>query len=151
MPIEDLTEIDKAYLAGLVDGEGSILLARKSPSKNGRTRYEPRVITTLCTPEPLHYFKEQTNLGFIHTHNAQKYNRRHSPSYQWTILTRQAEAFLKAIYPYLKIKRDQAEVILLFYQLLNHNHGRWNCVSDEESDMQEIYHLALRVLKKNAA
>jgi LAGLIDADG endonuclease len=140
----EITEVEKAYLAGLVDGEGCIAINRSADSRYVEGfAYYPRVTVAMCDREPLEYYKVLTGFGALNSKPS--YKKGWTPIHQWTVSTRQAEKLLKMIYPYLKIKREQAQIFLLFYSLLN---SKRTHITDEQRGMKVIYYLALQAAKK---
>lgn len=104
--MNELKETDKAYLAGFVDGEGCITI-------NGhRTRefytYSLRVIITQADRAMLERLRKRTGIGSIYRNTAERH------VWMWAIVGKEAETFLRAIYPYMDIKKDQADVALQF-------------------------------------
>lgn len=115
-----LRDTDKAYLAGIVDGEGCISISKQIIKRTPTPVYSLIVVVSLVNKDVLQYFKEITGLGSV------KYGAKHESSdnsrtsYQWWVSSRQAEKLLVEIYPYLRIKREQADIALSFmktYQL----------------------------------
>jgi hypothetical protein len=110
-----MTPLEAAYLAGVVDGEGTVLITRIARAlASGRTSvtYSPR-LTVVNTDARL------TNWCVLHGASL----RRESPSARASIpgkrevhvavwSTRAAVAILKAILPYLILKRRQAVIAI---------------------------------------
>src|SRR5260370_6701018 len=91
-----------AYLAGLFDGEGSIIKHSPPPSR-GRPVW--RITITGTSPE-LREFLAPLGGQF---YRKVRYSPRHAEAYNWT-LERQADCqiFLEAVLPYLHLKRGRA-------------------------------------------
>jgi hypothetical protein len=104
-----LTGTDKAYAAGLFDGEGSVLISRPRPSK-GYT-----LMVSLAMREP-------TAVTWLQNHwpgSLRPYARRSKSGepftvWYWRRSTSAAAAFLTDILPYLLVKRTQAQLAVEF-------------------------------------
>lgn len=97
---------DLAYAAGIVDGEGSIMLSYIHTS--GKNTFIP-VIAVVNTNLKLLKWLQSMFGGNVN--NQRKDNPNHKDSYLWSHRYKSCVEILKSIYPYLKLKRKQAEVI----------------------------------------
>jgi hypothetical protein len=116
-PYPSLTPEQSAYLAGLFDGEGCIIIyARKTyASLKGKTTPHHLLITLTNTHEGLMKWLHQTYGGYVWAYkrpNPATPNR--SRSWKWSAMSNQAAFLLKAMLPYLIIKHEQALVALEF-------------------------------------
>jgi hypothetical protein len=100
-----LPETFWAYLAGLIDGEGSLVV--------GATR---RTIRLAISNTSLPVLEEMAfKLGAIVKEKA-LYSRRR-PSWEFTLLrANRVVSVLRRVYPYLRIKRWQAALAIMFLQ-----------------------------------
>lgn len=121
--IGHLTEAEKGYLAGIIDGEGSIGFARrKSPS--GRYVYVPRVSVANTSRNLIDWLQIRLPMFACYS-NPRKGSLGTKDCYNLTMAgNRQCIVFLKELIPYLVIKRPQAEIVVAGYLHL----------SDEERD-----------------
>lgn len=100
-----LSETDKAYIAGLFDGEGSVGWYEKS-----------RTLTVLvCNTnfKALKWLQDHISYGTVNI----KYENRNDwqNMWEWKIHSRQhVREFLSLIRPYLIIKADQVDLLLSF-------------------------------------
>jgi hypothetical protein len=101
---------DKAYLAGLIDGEGCIKLY---PQMN-----PPCQITIANNNKKvLDWVKDKLDCGNVYIHKLPP-ERKHKTQYQWRVASReQIKKILKAIKPYLIIKDDQADRMLYYIHI----------------------------------
>jgi hypothetical protein len=115
--------VDWSYLAALVDGEGTLSLYHHGGISSSGSNYD----STACrmsiynTFEPIMKWLVQTFGGVYYAKSRR--NPKHKIEYDWRPKGRKnQENFLLGILPYLKIKREQA-LILLEYIRLPHNNG----------------------------
>lgn len=111
-PIKDrLTEPEKAYLAGLFDGEGTV------GYYNFRDRHESTVMITSTDPRVMTWIQEKVGYGNICTIR-NSYHRRKHVVHHWRISNKpRVKDFLEAVVPYLIIKKDQAELMLALWAI----------------------------------
>jgi hypothetical protein len=107
-----------AYSAGIIDGEGTITIAKTGGTQD-KPRYALRVTVTStdqCLPQFL-----SLNFGGGVRLIASK-NPKHKDCWCWEISSRKATKFVSAILPYLRIKQPQAELAISF-QSRKHYYG----------------------------
>jgi hypothetical protein len=110
--MNNLTETDKAYIAGIFDGEGCIGYYNAALTYNHRPGYFHASINVCNTdPRVISWLKEVTGIGKVGLLKMNTTRRRQA--YQWQ-LGKRAEIveFLQTIRPYLKIKSEQVDVLL---------------------------------------
>ena len=101
-----MNDIEKAYLAGLVDGEGSIGLYLK----NHRTDFSLR-LAVYNTDDTLMAWLQIHIGGLVHK-VGRRHNPKHRQEYCWYLSSTSACETLKLILPYLVIKRAKAEIAI---------------------------------------
>lgn len=116
-----LTEIEKAYLAGFMDGEGCIHISRGYDKKGISVSciYTLRVLIAQAGEkgkEILTYWQEKVGLGIVV--NQDRKNDKWKSSHTWIISTNHAAAFLASILPYLIIKKEEAEIAIKFQAVM---------------------------------
>ncbi|WP_194191205.1 LAGLIDADG family homing endonuclease [Clostridium chrysemydis] len=118
-----MKDTDKAYIAGLIDGEGSIMLQRIHRS----TYPSPVVSVTSTTIEILHYLKDIIGHGTI-TKKTNYNPEKHKDCYTYILTYDKAINLLKDIYPYLiiKIKKERAKLIIDEYKSVTLRNGRYS-------------------------
>ena len=90
------------YLAGIVDGEGCICIERTKGRKKGHTlRHVISLGVEMADREPLFLFKRWLG-GYFKSRKRKSHYKR---QYTWKIAARKAVVALRAILPYLRIKR----------------------------------------------
>lgn len=129
-----MTEIEKAYIAGIIDGEGSIMLQRFHTNQYPA----PCVSIASTTIELLTWLKDTIGYGVII--KKKNYNpEKHKLSYSFVIKHNNAIKLLEDIYPYLIIesKRKRAEMIITQYKALTPRNGRY---TDEQLAKKELFY-----------
>jgi hypothetical protein len=120
-PVPSFDVATLAYVAGLFDGEGSIVIGCNKPDAVwGRKvpSYWLQVSIT-NTDRPLIDWLHATFGGHIsdYSHSVSRKNRR--PCWAWRTIGGQARGFLQNISPYLRIKKDQALLAIEFQDHLD--------------------------------
>lgn len=97
-----LSEAESAYIAGFVDGEGSILLYLR------RDTASLRLSISNTKRHVLEWISERTGLGSIITREHE--NLKHATSHNWQVNSEGAESVIEQIRPYMIIKTRQADL-----------------------------------------
>ncbi|HDK7177878.1 hypothetical protein ACP49_00420 [Clostridium botulinum] len=118
-----MTNEQEAYIAGIIDGEGSIMLLRfhnnQFPS--------PCISISSTTIELLEWIKSVTKVGTIK--RKKNYNtEKHTDSFTYTIKYNDAINLLIQIEPYLVIKnkKTRARLIIEKYKSLTPRNGKYS-------------------------
>lgn len=107
--MEHLTEAERGYIAGMLDGEGSVLLGVFDWSMTVRLHiYNTNIESLEWIKAKLGGYISPTWLGSV----------RRKPCYRWTATALRSRAVLLAIQPFLIIKRRHAELVSIFYDSL---------------------------------
>lgn len=115
VPSVELTDIQAAWIAGLIDGEGclGIWRERRQGNKSG-FRYRA-VVQIANTNRALLDAVAAVLPGTIQLKDARRTSAlRHKPLYQFCVFSRCVGPVLKAVAPYLVIKKTQAEALMRF-------------------------------------
>lgn len=128
---EGLTEADIAWLAGFFDGEGCIFAVA---SANRDRNYAVVVTLVQKDPTPLHWVAQHFG-GWVNSARG---------IYGWRASNRLAGRFLSVVTPYLRVKREQAELALAFQLGQQANNHRLTEARREEG--RSLY-LRLRAMK----
>ena len=118
--VKALNAAAAAYIAGLVDGEGTVTLSRLHRNENRRL--------VLCVSNNdlglLQHVKNEIGAGRITSKRV--YSARHAPSFNYQINNRQALAVLRQIVAYMKsYKAARARLALRDYVRLTPRNGRY--------------------------
>ena len=130
-PVHELTPIDAAYIAGLIDGEGTITLTREHAREN------KRIVVSISNTEIalLQFVLDSVGAGKIT--NKRTYSDKHTPSYAYKITNRQALTLLEQIAQYLRsYKRGRAELALNTYISVTPRNGRYT--SEQRINREEF-------------
>ncbi len=106
---------DLAYIAGFLDGDGSIMVQVKRTKFNARGW---RLMFTICFyqdskhEQPLFWIRQQLGIGYI-SHRNDGMTELRINGYA------QVENILRELFPYLKFKRKQAKIILSILKLIH--------------------------------
>lgn len=106
-----MSPTEAAYLAGLVDGEGSIILYKR------RDAVALRLVISNTNRKLLEWVFSTTEVGNAHV-NARQTNEMAKPSGYWSVNADGAVSILEQISPYLVIKDVQAALGLDFQKRL---------------------------------
>lgn len=140
------TEAEKAYLAGLLDGEGHITIGLLN-SPNGRKRHtlvvaitntELGVLNRLCGMWP-------TSAVFTRARQRDR-GWKISGDLKWT--TESAAQMLREISPYLLMKAERASIALEFSALLRPREHRTKPISPKEFSARETLRIRMRELNR---
>lgn len=119
--VKRLPGIEAAYIAGLVDGEGTIALTRKY-------RLQNRLLTlSISSTEPAMLKFVFRTIGAGRITSKRTYQPNHSPSYTYAVSNRQALDVIGQIFPYLRsYKLKRAKLVLNEYIRLTPRNGKYS-------------------------
>ncbi|MCA1841303.1 MAG: hypothetical protein LC723_13435 [Actinobacteria bacterium] len=109
-----LTETDKAYLAGLFDGEGCVGYYNRGITK-GVAYHSASVSICMTDLRPIQWVLDVVGYGAI-SFSEKPESRRKVCSWQLTN-QKQIRELLAALRPYLKLKAEQVDVLLALYEV----------------------------------
>jgi hypothetical protein len=117
---QGLVESDAAYIAGLIDGEGTVTLTRKHKNENRQLC----VSISSTERDLLEFVLDATGVGKITNKSTRKSH--HTHSYAYAVYNRHALALLEAVTPHLKsYKHDRAKLILRNYLEVTPRNGKY--------------------------
>lgn len=134
---------DVIYAAGFFDGEGCIGIGRLKCHRRATRAYRTQVALTQASKPVILWLRETFggNVATLHLSGNRK------RAWQWSAVGRDAELFIIAVLPYLKVKRQQALLLLNFRKSINANSGRKR-LAISEIKMREEMILQMRKLNK---
>ena len=140
-----LTETQKAYLAGFVDGEGCISITKYKRSHQVTFRI------TNTNKEVLNYLCAITGLGYVNVFvmsTAEDRSPRFKdckPQWKWQFSANGMRELLPVILPYLIVKLKVAKTAL---ELLQSSLARGRGVSEEERSRREVLYARMKELNQ---
>ena len=146
MKIAELKDTELAYLAGLLDGEGTICMKKQNLTNAAqKIRYRIAVTLVYTTSIELVGWLSSTLGSAVQIHNV---NRKGMPDhYSQLYLVRMSEIpgeeMIKRLLPYLVIKRRQAELFLRYREIQKACHHEGAKIRWSQEKMK-----ALRVLRE---
>jgi hypothetical protein len=114
-----LKEVEKAYLAGIIDGEGTVTLTRQRKNEHP----VPSVTVANNSLALLEWIRSLVGGTIIFKKRRKAH---HSDSYAWSIRFDKALRLLAELQPYLIVKRPQTDLILLKYKSVTHRAGKYS-------------------------
>jgi hypothetical protein len=142
--VRKLSSEEAAYLAGLIDGEGTITLSRREKNAE-RTVVVSIANTELCL---LEYPLEIISAGRISSKRT--FKATHTPSFSYQLTGRQAIALIVQIEPFLRsYKKQRAQLIIRDYVRLTPRNGRYSVALMEERNRFVECFFADRINKNN--
>lgn len=119
--VKKLKPVDAAYIVALIDGEGSVTLCRKN-------RYEYRRVDISINnsdKKMLEWVLKAVGAGKILPKKI--YNIKHTPTFTYRIVCREALPFLEQILPYLHTyKKERTKLILKEHAKLTPRNGKYS-------------------------
>lgn len=129
-------ETDKAYLAGILDGDGCICISPKRRSKGDKVYIVNYLYVFISNSNPkLMEWLKSIGGSVVELKPGAGALKRTGPVFSWSISARQAGQFLTQVVPYLIIKKEQAEAAIYFQSLRKpHGKGRLRTELDDYLD-----------------
>lgn len=104
---------NKGYFAGLFDGEGCIRIHKYIAKTDKNPKHTLRCSISITNPMVLLLFKKRFGGNIrIRLERSEKNKRQ----WAWEIANKKAFIFLKVIYPYLIIKKEEAKLAMYFQE-----------------------------------
>jgi hypothetical protein len=136
--MKTLSDVEAAYVAGIIDGEGTITLTRLHRNENRRAV----VSISSCELQLLTYVRSIVGAGHITGKVCAR--EHHSPSFMYSISSRQALSLLARVYPFLRTyKSDRARLLLDEYQRVTPRNGRYTAEQRLAREQLEIRFFAI--------
>ena len=116
MPI--MSKLTAAYLAGLIDGEGSLEIRKeiRNSFNDKKDYYRPRIRIALTNQDLINWLKKSFG-GWICERRPK--NEKWADSYGWVMMGSTIKPILEKVYPYLRIKKKQADILKRFLKTFN--------------------------------
>lgn len=138
-----------AYIAGIVDGEGSIIITKAQRKENrAGCRFIPMLVITNTHKGVLDFIVEKTGYGKVQPRNEKTMERfgwkSNKLAWRWDVKHQQVGEVVKKLLPYLIIKKHQAENLLEFLNLFEEIPS--NYFEQEDLDLQFKYFIRSKEL-----
>jgi len=101
---KELNGIDAAYIAGFLDGEGSIFLTSR------KNKASLRISATNTDKNVLDWIIEKIGVGVVHA--GRKESDKNRKTWMFILNGEAAETLLKQLLPYLIVKKEQAQLAI---------------------------------------
>ena len=131
-----MKKTDLAYVAGIMDGEGSIGIARHK-SKSCKRGYTLELCVQITSSDEWLCAWLKFAFGGCLSHSI---NSAGNPMWHWVMGARKASEFLKLILPYLKLKKPEAELAIKFQSVKKHQPNK----TDEQMAVEEAQRIILQ-------
>jgi len=143
-----MNETDYAWAAGFIDGEGAVGIEKTGyPMRSGRTSFTGRVVATQIVRAPLDKLQQLFG-GTIY-----RVRNQYGTYWAWRTRGDGTERCLRAVLPYLMVKRQQVECVLAFKATVDqHDRGRGNYygrVSDETYSKRLALYATCKALNRH--
>jgi hypothetical protein len=127
--LRKMTKEEASYIAGFIDADGCIAIQRaKSYSGRFEFNFALRLIAVNSNLDVLNWIKETTGVGHIYLLSEErKHKSNWKAVHRYTASTKEAVGVLQQIVPYMKVKKERAELAIAFCLSKNGNYR------DEES------------------
>lgn len=99
-----------AYLAGLMDGEGSVGLYVRTPKNSDRHSVVLRVSIGNTSKPMIDWLINTTKVGSVRAKSWDKLTRRQA--WVWSVCSKQAVELLRSIRPWMITKAPQVDIVL---------------------------------------
>lgn len=109
--VSNLSEVDAAYIAGLLDGEGYIAVVKHS-RKDRPPVYEGCVRVEMTARGPVDFVADLCGVNVL-----ERELRTGRTAYRCVLHINRAASLLKQVLPHLKVKQDQARLVLELAEL----------------------------------
>lgn len=158
--LQNLNEVETAWCAALLEGEGSFTLGAKSNRVNSIKVKQLRITCAMTDLDVLETLKMYSGIGNINGPRIDKRRPNSKPLYTWSATKRAAvQPFLQTIRPFMGLRRGAkidellkyAEDNPLIYGTVRHgtrNEYRKGCKCDPCMEAMRSYARDLRARKK---
>lgn len=149
-------QTDWAYIAGVMDSDGCFMIIKQNRVFNGKNcpQHTPTVKISQVEPECIKYITHDLGMGkykldrtrIREYENGRRFGSK--PMYDWYIRSREKlKPFLTGIIPYLRIKKNRAEILLEFCNSIKLMHRGWyGPNSNSELARREDLYIKIRKL-----
>lgn len=141
-------ESEVAYIAGLFDGEGNINIYKVERTSSKGPVYDLTIAIYSTNREVIDWLYGLFG-GYVQTKNHLKnsgYKSHWKECYSWRLSSNQAQDFLRLVYPYLRIKKSQADIAIEFQEVKRTKNGQFVSLTTQQLACYDSYYMKLRQL-----
>jgi len=137
--IKDYTVAQLAYLAGILDGEGSFIIGCYAFSKKTGIPHFHTTIQVTSTDKVLIEWLVDNFGGKLSTYTAKQMasNCKRVP-FRWTIFSDRVKHLCECTLPYLVIKKDQAQIMIEMRDTFEKTRMRKGCQGTQPIDKEVL-------------
>lgn len=114
---DGLSDVDAAYIAGLLDGEGCFTMQWSDRKRD--SALSPRIVLCMCSERAVEWFSKTIGNSYREKTSPSLNKNGIHKQYRCNISGSRASSLAKRIIPYLKVKRRQAELFVRFAKTLS--------------------------------
>lgn len=134
--IRPLSDTERAYIAGILDGEGSISISRKTdPTMKSGHGYRLSIEIANTDENLMSWLQSVTGLGHVRKHA--RTCDRHKQAYRWNLWSLEAYQLLATIYQFLIVKRTRAFIAMRFVE--EHSGAKPSLTAEQAAEQKAIY------------
>lgn len=134
-PKPNLTPAELGWAAGVVDGEGCICIYGRPQRVTKKGVRALALVINVGNTDPRMPLRMQELFGGAYSRLAEKRVNR-KPAFQWLLTGRPAGECIRLIYPYLVIKKEQAEIAMAYAQTISGKGPIADSVRQERAALQ---------------
>lgn len=145
---QGITEVQRAYLAGCFDADGSVSIAKSGVGTQGikSPRYVLRINIVNTSIELMNWLYE--NFGGLIKKRPLVNPEKHRQTYDWTYDNGKAIRILELMEPYLIVKKERVQVGLELLRGWKTNHGRGARTDACEVERRETLYQRMKALNQ---
>jgi hypothetical protein len=111
--LQAVPDVDLAYAAGIIDGEGSLVITRRTT----RQTYHAQITVSMCEPQAITFLFTAFG-GHVMRQRVQHPGRpEHRPADIWGCAAKEAAHVCRVLLPFLRVKRQQALNVIELQQI----------------------------------
>lgn len=133
--VSQLSNEEFAYLAGIVDGEGSFIISRSKHPDCSERIFVPAMAISNTSPKMISWIRKRIG-GALST---RKKGRKWRACYQVHVYPRTLAELLPNLVPFLVVKQEQARTMMRFLSTTKHGAAAYRLSSKERALRLELY------------
>lgn len=126
--LKQCSDVDAAYIAGFVDGEGTINVLKTSTG-----RFQVEFSVAQISPLPLKFITDR--FGGIFYERTVPNRPNSKPIWKLAYTAKNFDVFIERIYPFLVLKKEKALIAMEMRKILKSSKYKRN-ISEKENDLK---------------